>query len=145
MPVLHVALTPAQVAPDVFDQGRRVLLEAVAFARDDEKHKELANSASAKNLNAYSQPFKTSQGWIILQVQQIIPERPFALEDIRENVVQDWQNTWSENRLNELLVDWKKEYNVTVNDKVLADAEIRRTDVVVPGRADVKATPGGTN
>lgn len=126
----------AVAAPDV---------RTAAFARDDEKHKELADSAFAKNLNSYTQPFKTTQGWIILQVQQIIPERPFALEDIRENVVQDWQNKWSENRLNELLVDWKKEYTVTVNDKVLAAAEIRRTDVVVPGRADVKATPGGTN
>ena len=33
VPVLHVALAPAQVAPDELDQRRRVLLEAVAFLR----------------------------------------------------------------------------------------------------------------
>ncbi len=120
-------------------------VQTAAFGRDDDKHKELADSAFAKDVHAYTQPFKTSQGWIILQVQQIIPERPFALEDIQENVIQDWQNQWSENRLNELLVDWKKEYTVTVNDKVLAAAEVRRTDVFVPGKTDVKVTPGGTN
>ena len=33
LPVLHVALAPAQIAPDEFDQRRRVLLEARAFFR----------------------------------------------------------------------------------------------------------------
>ena len=33
MPVLHVALAPAQVAADEFEQRRRILLEAVALLR----------------------------------------------------------------------------------------------------------------
>ena len=33
MPILHVALAPAQIAADEFDQRRRILLEARAFAR----------------------------------------------------------------------------------------------------------------
>ena len=114
-------------------------VQTAAFSRDDDKHKELADSAFARDVKQYTRPFKTSQGWIVLQVQQIIPERPFALEDIRENVVQDWETQWSENKLNELLADWKKSYPITVDDKVLAAAAVRRTDVFVPGAT----TPAG--
>ena len=109
-------------------------VKTAAFSRDDQKHAELADSAFSRGLNEYSQPFKTTQGWIVLQVQQIIPERPFTLEDVRENVVQDWQSQWSEKRLNELLEEWKKNYPIEVDERILLATEVRRDDVVVPGK-----------
>jgi len=100
----------------------------------------IVDSAFTRELHQYTQPFKTggrdpgTQGWVMLQVQQIIPERPFALEDVKENVVQDWQSDWSEKHLNELLVDWKKQVPIEVDEKILLATEVRRTDVVVPGK-----------
>jgi len=115
-------------------------VRTVAFSRDDQKHALIADSAFTRELHQYTQPFKTggrdpgTQGWVMLQVQQIIPERPFALEDVKENVVQDWQSDWSEKHLNELLVDWKKQVPIEVDEKILLATEVRRTDVVVPGK-----------
>jgi parvulin-like peptidyl-prolyl isomerase len=107
------------------------------FSADETKFKDIAQVAFSLQKGQVSEPFKTtepSQGWVTLQVQQIIPERPFVLEDIREFVVKDWQAQWSENHLNELLEEWKQKVPIQIDDEVLAAAAVKRDDVFVPGR-----------
>lgn len=116
-------------------------IQTPAFAKRDKQFAELIPSAFSLKLKEYGEPFKTSQGWILLQLQTIIPEKPLQLDDIREYVVRDIGNEWSENKLNELLKQWEQEYQVQVFDDVLAAAEVRRDDVVVPGRPEPVESP----
>jgi hypothetical protein len=48
-------------------------------------------------------------------------------------------NQWSEDRLNELLEEWRQQFPIEIFDKVLAEAEVRRDDVVIPGGRDAGA------
>ena len=116
------------------------------FSADETKFHDIAQVAFALKKGEVSEPFKTtepSQGWVTLQVQQIIPERPFVLEDVREFVVKDWQAQWSEDHLNALLVEWKQKMPIQIDDNVLAAAAVRRDDVFVPGRTMAAgASPG---
>lgn len=114
-------------------------VRTAAFTRNDEKHADIVDVAFGLELNQYSEPFKVSSelnnGWILLQLHQVIPEKPFVYEDVEEFVRRDWQNSWSENRLNELLAEWRRDFDVRIYDDVLARAEVRRDDVVVPSRS----------
>ncbi|MFQ5600216.1 MAG: peptidyl-prolyl cis-trans isomerase [Candidatus Krumholzibacteriia bacterium] len=118
-------------------------VQTAAFARDDEKHAEIAEVAFSLQEEKYSEPFKTSQGWVVLQVQHITEEKPFELEDIREFVIRDWKNQWSEDSLNELLEGWRQDYTIEVFDDVLESAEVRRDDVYVPGAVSPAASEPG--
>jgi len=109
------------------------------FGRDAPEFAEIAPKVFALQLGQHTEPFKTSQGWVILQVAHIEAARPFALLEIKDQVIQDYKNQWSEDKLNELLAEWKKGIKVDVDDKALAGTEVKRTDVVVPG---VAAAPG---
>lgn len=112
-------------------------VRTAAFTRDDEQHADIAEIAFGLELEEYSEPFKVTSegnhGWFIVQLHHIIPEAPFEYEDVEEFVRRDWQSEWSENRLNELLDEWRGDFTVEVFDEVLAAAEVRRDDVVVPG------------
>ena len=79
-----------------------------------------------------SEPFKTEDGWVLLQYALNIPEKPFEFEAIREFILRDMKSDWSEKRLNALLDEWKQQYEIEIHDDVLAEAEVRRDDVVVP-------------
>lgn len=121
------------------------------FTRDTPKSLELAEKVWNLQQGEYTEPFKTSQtggggGWVVAQMERIVPQKQIGLQDIHEQVAGDYKNQWSEDRLNELLAQWKKDAKITVDDKVLEKARIKRTDVFVPGRvagaAGTKATSG---
>jgi parvulin-like peptidyl-prolyl isomerase len=118
-------------------------VQTAAFSRDDEKHAPIVPIAFTLNVTQYSEPFKTtaegSSGWVLLQVDQIIPEKPFAFEDVQEFVVRDWKNQWSEDRLGELLEEWKQDYTIEIYDEVLRGATVRRDDVFVPEDASASS------
>ncbi len=107
-------------------------VQTAPFSRQDSAYREMAGRAFALGLHEYSEPFETSQGWVILQVQQIFPETPLALEDIYERVASDWKKSWGEKRLRELLGSWRREFPITVDDAVLASVKVTRNDVFVP-------------
>jgi peptidyl-prolyl cis-trans isomerase C len=116
------------------------------FSADETKFRDIAKVAFALQKGEVSEPFKTtepSQGWVTLQVQQIIPERAFVLDDVREFVVKDWQAQWSEDHLNGLLEEWKQKMPIQIDDDVLAAAAVRRDDVFVPGRTLAAGTSPG--
>ena len=115
------------------------------FARDTDGFKEIAPTAFGfTKIGEYSEPFKVSTMWVMLQLDAIIPSRQFPLDEILEDVASDWQNQWREDKLNELLLDWKSKVPIQVNEKVLEKAEVRREDVFVPGRP-APAPAAGTN
>jgi hypothetical protein len=108
-------------------------VQTAAFARDDPDFAEIAEVGWSLDLKEMSEPFKTESGWVLLQYALNIPEKPFEFEAIRQFVERDLKSDWSEKRLNSLLEEWKQQYKVEIFDDVLADAEVRRDDVVVPG------------
>ena len=115
------------------------------FGRDTEGFKEIAPAAfELQKIGEHTEPFKVSTMWVMLQLDAIIPVRQFPLDEILEDVATDWQNQWREDKLNELLLDWKSKVPIQVNDKVLEKAEVQRDDVFVPGRP-TPAPTAGTN
>jgi len=114
------------------------------FDRNAEQFAPIAPTAFAlKEIGEYTEPFKISTMWVMLQLDAVIPQRPIPLAEIPEDVATDWQNQWRENKLNELLADWKTKVPIQVNEKVLEKAEVLREDVFVPGRPQAPAA--GTN
>lgn len=121
------------------------------FTRDTPKSLELAEKVWNLQQGEYTEPFKTTQaggggGWVVAQLDRIVSQRQIELKDIHDQVAGDYKNQWSEDRLNELLAQWKKDSKITVDEKVLEKAQIKRTDVFVPGRVagaeGTKATSG---
>jgi parvulin-like peptidyl-prolyl isomerase len=112
-------------------------VRTAAFTRDDEQHADIAEIAFGLELEEYSEPFKVTSpanaGWFIVQLHHVIAEKPLEYENVEEFVRRDWRSEWSEKRLNELLEEWRADFAVEVFDDILASAEIRRDDVVVPG------------
>lgn len=103
------------------------------FSVDTPDFGEIAPQAFALELGKYSEPFKTSQFWVILHLDRITPAGLLPYEDVQERIAEDFKNQWREDKLNELLEQWKANVKVEVYDKALLAAEVRRTDVVVPG------------
>jgi len=110
-------------------------VQTPAFARDDEDFKEIAEVGYALELKGISEPFKTENGWVLMQYFLGIAEKPFEFESIREFILRDLRNEWGEKRLNELLVEWKQQYKVEIFEDVLVNVEVRRDDVFVPGKS----------
>ena len=108
-------------------------VQTPAFARDDAEFAGIAEVGYSLEKGQMSEPFKTENGWVVMQFVLEIPEKPFEFEEIREFVTRDLVSEWNEKRLNELLEEWKQEFPVKIYDDVLADVEVRRDDVVIPG------------
>ena len=107
-----------------------------AFTADNEQFQELAPRAFVlQKVGDYSEPFKTKDFWVMMQLADIQPQRPLPLQEIRTSVVEDIKTQWDENKLNELLAEWRKAAKIEVHEENLAKATVRRTDVFVPGQA----------
>jgi peptidyl-prolyl cis-trans isomerase C len=117
-------------------------VQSPGFTADQEQFKEIAPQTFAlAKVGDYTEPFKTKQFWVMLQLATIAPQRQLELADIHDAVKEDWKNQWSEDKLKELLEEWKKDYNIQVDEDALARAKVDRDDVFVPGRAP--AAPAG--
>jgi parvulin-like peptidyl-prolyl isomerase len=110
-----------------------------AFARDDPEFAAIAEVGYSLEKGEMSEPFKTETGWVLMQFALEIPEKPFEFDEVRSSVETDMSNQWSEDRLNELLEEWRQQFPIEIFDKVLAEAEVRRDDVVIPGGRDAGA------
>lgn len=111
-------------------------VQTLPFSRDAEEFKEIAPTTFAlKSEGEYAEPFKTSQVWVILQLAKIVPEHQLNFDEVQEAVLGDWKNQWQEDKLNELLAEWKKTVKIDVDEKALAAVAVNRDDVFVPGAA----------
>jgi hypothetical protein len=110
-------------------------VQTPAFARDDADFEGIAEEGYSLELKEISEPFKTKDGWVLLQYALGVAEKPLDFDTIREFIIRDLTNEWGEKRLNELLEEWKQQYKVEIFDDVLANIEVRRDDVFVPGRS----------
>jgi hypothetical protein len=111
-------------------------VQTIAFTRDAEDFKEIAPATFALAKEGdYTEPFRTKDFWVVLQLTKVTPERQLQLDEISDAVATDWKNDWQEKKLNELLVEWKQNIKVEIDENVLMSAAVNRDDVVVPGRA----------
>ena len=114
---------------------------SAAFTDDNQQFAEIAPQTFAlKKVGDHTEPFKTNSFWVMVQLADVQPPRTLPLEEIKTSVVEDIKTQWDENKLNELLAEWKKNAKIDVDEAVLAKAEVRRSDVFVPGRAAAPAT-----
>lgn len=105
------------------------------FSRDAEEFVEIAPATFAlQREGEYTEPMKTSTVWVILQLAKIVPEHQLSYDEVAEAVAADWKNQWQEDKLNELLGEWKKDVKIDVDEKALAAVAVTREDVFVPGR-----------
>ncbi len=116
-------------------------VQTLAFTRDNPDFQELVpKTFELQKVGDFTEPFKTKDFWVMIQLATIEPERQFGFDEIATTVGQDWKNQWQEDKLNELLADWKKTVKIDIDEKALAAAKVERDDVYVPGRP-VKTAP----
>ena len=110
-------------------------VQTAAFTRDNPDFQELEpKTFEMQKIGDYTEPFKTKDFWVMAQLATIEPDRQFKLDEIHETVATDWKNQWQEDKLNELLADWKKTVKIDIDDRALESAKVDRDDVYVPGR-----------
>lgn len=121
-------------------------VQTTPFTRDAAEFQEIAPPTFAlEKVGDYTEPLKMTQMWLMLHLVTIVPERQFELDEIRDSVANDWKSQWQEDKLNELLAEWKKTVKVEINEKNLMSAAVNRTDVHVPGRPDAPVpAPSGS-
>jgi parvulin-like peptidyl-prolyl isomerase len=112
--------------------GNLKSVETPPFSRGDQAFQEVEEEAFSLALSEISEPFETSNGWLLLQVREIIPERRLHLEDVYGQVEQNWKADWSERRLTDLVTEWKKDIPIHIDEDVLARTKVTRNDVFVP-------------
>lgn len=110
-------------------------VQTAPFTRDSPEFQEIVPATfGLAKVGDYTEPLKMTQVWVMLQLLNVVPERQLELDEIQAAVVSDWKNQWQENKLNELLAEWKKSVKIDVDEKALMRAAVNRTDVFVPGR-----------
>jgi len=111
-------------------------VQSPPFSRDAEEFQEIVPATfGLQREGEYTEPFKTTKVWVILQLAKIIPEQQLKFDEVETAVGADWKNQWQEDKLNELLGEWKKNVKIDVDEKALAAAAVSRDDVFVPGKA----------
>ncbi len=110
-------------------------VQTLPFTRDNPDFKELVPKAfGLEKPGDATEPFKTKDFWVMAQLATIEPEHQLKLDEVHEAVAQDWKNQWQEDKLNELLADWKKGVKIDIDERALAAAKVDRDDIYVPGR-----------
>jgi parvulin-like peptidyl-prolyl isomerase len=110
-------------------------VQTEAFTSDNEQFKEIAPKTFAlEKIGDYTEPFKTQSFWVMMQLAAIEPQRQLPFDEIQSTVKEDWKNQWNEDKLNELLAEWKKSIKIDVDEAALERTRVERTDVYVPGQ-----------
>jgi len=85
-------------------------------------------------VGAVSEPFQTSRGWMVLKLTEKEDARAFTFEEVRAQIDAALKDMKNEQRLNELLAEWKDELGVQIYEDRLRDTRIvERTPGVVTG------------
>jgi len=69
-----------------------------------------------KNVGDVSEPFQSQNGWVVLKLLEISPERTFSFDEAREQINAALKEQDNDKRLNELLEKWTDEFNVVIHE-----------------------------
>jgi parvulin-like peptidyl-prolyl isomerase len=69
-----------------------------------------------KSVGEVSTPFQVSNGWMVVKLLEISPERTFTLEESQDRIEAALREQDNDKRLKELLAKWRDEFKVVVHD-----------------------------
>jgi len=69
-----------------------------------------------KSVGQVSTPTQVSNGWMVVKLLEISPERTFTFEESKERIEAVLREEDNDKRLKELLTKWKDEFKVVVHD-----------------------------
>jgi len=93
-------------------EGRFPALDEVAF--------------SLPEVEAISEPFETSRGWAIIKLLEIEESRKVNEVNARRIAEKQLRKKKENELFEEKVAEWRKKYNITINEKNLARAELTR-------------------
>ncbi|MFQ5512529.1 MAG: peptidyl-prolyl cis-trans isomerase [Candidatus Krumholzibacteriia bacterium] len=79
---------------------------------------------SLKNVGDYTEPFETSRGWLVLKLYERRPERILPLSEAQHDIRHYLKTLANEERLKELLLKWREEIPIAINEKNLKKAQL---------------------
>jgi len=71
-----------------------------------------------------STPFQVSNGWMVIKLMELSPEREFTFEEARERIEAALREQDNDKRLNELLAKWKDEFKVVIHEDNLKKVKL---------------------
>ena len=69
-----------------------------------------------QNVGDVSEPFQSQNGWVVLKLLEIAPERIFSFEEAREQINAAIKAQDNDKRLDALLEKWSEEYSVVIHE-----------------------------
>lgn len=120
------------------------LVKTAYFTARDPIFAELAVRAFALGPGQRTDPFHTSQGWVIMKLEDVMKAQEAEFDAVRDRVEEAFRADWSDRKLKELLQQWKQDLDIEVHEDVLARTEVRRMDVIVPGATTAAAAKPGS-
>ncbi len=87
---------------------------------------------SMKGPGEVSQPLAIPQGWVVVRLDSIGPQRPVAKHEASAAIGQYIKNERREQKLKDLLAEWRASYPVKVRENVLAKARSHAELIALP-------------
>jgi len=137
--VLAGDVDAAQAAHRELKAGTSLATVATAYSTDEESRnnggltKDLARGENQeidavgfamKYVGDVCEPFQTSRGWMVLKLVERTNERIFTYEEAQPRIEATLKEKLNEDRLNELLVKWKEEMGLVINDKNISKIQV---------------------
>lgn len=69
-----------------------------------------------QSVGQVSTPFQVSNGWMVVKLLEISPERTFTLEESQDRIEAALREQDNDKRLKELLAKWRDEFKVVIHD-----------------------------
>jgi parvulin-like peptidyl-prolyl isomerase len=69
-----------------------------------------------KSVGEVSTPFQVSNGWMVLKLMELAPERVFTFDEAKDRIEAALREQDNDKRLNDLLAKWKDEFKVVIHD-----------------------------
>jgi parvulin-like peptidyl-prolyl isomerase len=129
----------AQQAHSELKAGKQLRVVALAYSMDEETKSNGGETGaislgeqpefdsvgfSLARVGDVSEPFQTSRGWMVLKLVERVDEKYFSLEEATERIETALHQEKSDQRLKELLEQWKREVGVVIYDKNLEKTKI---------------------
>lgn len=83
---------------------------------------------SMADIGDVSEPFETSRGWIILRLVEVADEQIMAMEQAHGSVQRVLKTLKNEERLDELLKQWREEYQIIIHEDNLKKINVEPVD-----------------
>jgi parvulin-like peptidyl-prolyl isomerase len=85
---------------------------------------ELDPGFAMTRIGEVSPPFQVADGWMVIKLMEIAPERIFSFEEAKERIDAALREQDNDKRLKELLAKWSDEYKVVIHEDNLKKVKL---------------------